>query len=142
MEAVGSYIETLREVRGLQSQTVVALAGLENSTYLWRIEQGKLKNPGASQILAIIEAVGGSFEHVARLMKSDKATRADGKRLAIQWLNESQQQSLTDRIEQAIEQIREENPSYTIDDALEVLRQLQAHQDELLKEIQRRVTKR
>jgi transcriptional regulator with XRE-family HTH domain len=91
MQAVGSYLQTLRECRVMGvGEVVSAIAsiapGLDtNATYIWRVERGKIESPGARLLFAFTAAVGGSFEHIGELLLSSEATPQDGSRLAEHW---------------------------------------------------------
>ena len=92
MVAAGHYIRTLRESRRLTQADVIERAAQWlngkkiDSTTLWRIETGRKKT--RSDILsAVVEAVEGNSDDVARLMNDPLATPADGEERARQWFD-------------------------------------------------------
>jgi len=69
MQAVGAYIATLREARGINPTALGRLVGT-SASQISRIEQGS-QDPRASLLFAIIDAVQGRYDDVQRLLLTD-----------------------------------------------------------------------
>lgn len=79
MIALGAYIYELRKLRGLTQQQVADAAKVsDTSVRTW--EQGK-HEPSASDIDALITLLGGAWDDVTELLRSDDG-EAVGKHLA------------------------------------------------------------
>jgi transcriptional regulator with XRE-family HTH domain len=73
MQAVGTYIKTLRESQGMTALEVGNAAGT-NPTYIWRVESASLKSPGMDLLFKIVAAVKGRGDHIMRLMIEENPT--------------------------------------------------------------------
>lgn len=82
MSAIGSYLGELRRRKPLTQEELAELATLSLRT-IRNIEAGR-HDTSLATINLLLGIVGGSWLHVARLMRSDDA--AMGKRLATSWL--------------------------------------------------------
>lgn len=80
LTAVGAYLKTLRESRGLTLADVASSAGT-NEAQVIRIEKGGIDTRG-SLLLMILKAVRGRPEDLLGLMTSPEATEEDGRRIA------------------------------------------------------------
>lgn len=80
MEAVGSYIQTLRDKQSVSRARMAEDIGTTENT-LWRIESGR-QEPGVSLLARILQYVQGSIEDVFRLAARADATVEDGRREA------------------------------------------------------------
>lgn len=87
VEAVGVYFDRLIALKGLKVKAVSEQAGVKPG-YISRLISRGIKEPGASTLRAINDAVGGSWEHVGVLLQ-EKATTTQAKLLAEQWLHNS-----------------------------------------------------
>lgn len=90
VEAFGAYVRVMREARKLKPDAV-AKAMVEmgsrdmddvNPNYIWRIERGKVKEPGAQRVLAFVRVVRGSAEIATNLLLDDEASADEGRMLA------------------------------------------------------------
>lgn len=83
VQAVGTYFDHLIELQGLKMKAVMAQAGVQ-AGYLSRLISGDIKQPAATTLRAITEAVGGSWEDVGVLL-SEAATSEHAEVLAEAW---------------------------------------------------------
>ncbi len=91
MQAVGAYIATLREARGINPTALGRLVGT-SASQITRIEQGS-QDPRASLLFAIIDALQGRYEDVRQLL----LTEADddlGRQLAKAWLTNAEHERI------------------------------------------------
>ncbi len=92
VKAVGTYLQTLRERQGLKPLDIVAKIHAispelnTNPTYLWRIENGKIHNPGARVLFAFASAVQANLDHIALLLFDERPDDNDARFLAQDWL--------------------------------------------------------
>jgi transcriptional regulator with XRE-family HTH domain len=104
MEAVGSYMRTLRTEQDLtQGETISRLADhLQgrriNPTTLWRLETGQ-KKPRSDILNGLIQVLGGNSDHVTTLFNDTSATADRGREEALRWLRRDE----VERIEELIE---------------------------------------
>lgn len=80
MEAVGSYIQTLRDKQSVSRARMAEEIGTTENT-LWRIESGR-QEPGISLLARILQYVQGSLQEVTNLAAKADATAEDGRRAA------------------------------------------------------------
>ena len=80
--AVGAYLKTLRDARGLTLADVASLSQT-SETQVIRIESGKIDTRG-SLLMRIIHAVEGSADDILRLSLVTEATDGDGLELYVQ----------------------------------------------------------
>jgi transcriptional regulator with XRE-family HTH domain len=125
VQAVGGYIRHLRTQQGLTA-TAVAQAAKTNSNYIWRIEQGKIKEPGAELLGTLVRAVNGSIEDAISLLLDADATVADGEARAAQWLAREELVEAT-RAQDALDQLAALIPDDRVEEALALLEELVAH---------------
>lgn len=96
MIATGSYIRTLRVELRLTQEVVIERAAEQlhgrkiDSTTLWRIETGQ-KRTRSDILAAVVAAVQGDSEDVAKLMRNPDATIADGRQAALARLTPEQE---------------------------------------------------
>lgn len=83
--AVGAYLRTLREAKTL-ARTTFAYQLSTSESLIESIEKGQTDTRG-SFLLLLLHTLGGSPEHVSRLMLDADATAEDGRRLALEWLD-------------------------------------------------------
>lgn len=80
MKAVGAYLQTLREGRGLSRVWVAEQAGT-NDTSIYRVEQrGQESKPKI--LIPLVRAVRGSFDDIGELLKDDDLPIEEGVKLA------------------------------------------------------------
>ncbi len=91
MQAVGAYIATLREARGINPTALGRLVGT-SASQISRIEQGA-QDPRASLLFAIIDAVQGRYEDVQRLLSTDADVHA-GHQLAEALLTDAEHERI------------------------------------------------
>lgn len=92
--AVGAYLRTLRESRGLTAMDVVAAILREEPDlqprptpgHISKIENGTIGSPGLWIITAITRALGGNPAHVSWLILDRAAPATRGRELAAEWL--------------------------------------------------------
>jgi transcriptional regulator with XRE-family HTH domain len=75
MQAVGTYIKTLRERQGMTANELSVATGL-NVTYIWRIESGDTEDPGLQRISKIVAAVKGRGDHIIKLLLHPQPSEA------------------------------------------------------------------
>lgn len=117
MQAVGAYLQAVREGRKLSSGAIAARIGT-SPTHLWRIEQGVPKSIGVELLIALARAVEANIDDVIRLVESKHATAEDGRRLANAYLSGLAPQQITetrathgeDRVQLAIDAIQQMTP--------------------------------
>lgn len=80
MKAVGAYLETLREARGLSRVWVAEKAGT-NDTSVYRVER-RGQAAGPKILIGIVRAVRGSFDDVDELLREDDTPETVGRHLA------------------------------------------------------------
>jgi transcriptional regulator with XRE-family HTH domain len=73
MIAIGTYMATLRDLRGLTQQEVATAVGT-TATTVSRYETGRQKRPDMQIIMKIIAAIKGSGNHLTRLVLDENAT--------------------------------------------------------------------
>ena len=83
MEAVGVYFDRLVILRGLKVKAVSERAGVKPG-YISRLISRDIKDPAASTLKAVNEAVGGNWEDVGALL-DPRATVAHAEALADAW---------------------------------------------------------
>jgi transcriptional regulator with XRE-family HTH domain len=83
MQAVGTYIKTLRLAHELTAHEVGITAGT-NATYVWRVENNQLKSPGMDLIMRIVAAVRGRGNDILELMVAENPTDDYARALAKQ----------------------------------------------------------
>lgn len=83
MEAVGIYLDRLAMLRGLKVKAVAAQAGVK-AGYISRLISRDIKEPSASVLRALTEAVGGNWEDVGALLDV-RAGRTQAESLADAW---------------------------------------------------------
>lgn len=94
VEALGAYLRQLREFRELTAMDVVVAILQEDPdfrprptpAYISKLEHGQIGSPGLLLVSAINRALGGSTAHVSQLVLDRKATTAQARKLAVQWL--------------------------------------------------------
>src|SRR5688572_2207965 len=69
MKAVGAYLQTLREGRGLSRVWVAEQAGT-NDTSIYRVEQ-RGQEAGPKILIGFVRAVNGSFDDIDELLRDD-----------------------------------------------------------------------
>jgi transcriptional regulator with XRE-family HTH domain len=129
VHAVGGYIRHLRTQQGLTA-TAVAQAAKTNSNYIWRIEQGKIKEPGAELLGTLVRAVNGSIEDAMALLLDPLASVADGEARASAWLARDELRVATPA-QQEIEQLAALIPNDRVEEALALLEELVAYPYEM-----------
>lgn len=82
MEAVGSYLQALRDKRHISRARMADDIGTTENT-LWRIESGR-QEPGLSLLARMVVYVQGSIDEVVRLASRTDAGIEDGKKAAQQ----------------------------------------------------------
>lgn len=82
MKAVGTYIAALIDGYDLKTQEVTGAAGV-SPNYVWRLKKGTIASPSAEIISALWRVVGGSADHLQRLLMDD-ATEDEARILAAQ----------------------------------------------------------
>ena len=92
MEAVGTYLRTLREAHRLSRAAVASQIGTHESQ-LVRIEAGEQDSRG-SLLLAFVAIVQGRANDIQRLILDQQATAEDGRRLAGEVLTQSERDSI------------------------------------------------
>jgi transcriptional regulator with XRE-family HTH domain len=122
VEAVGAYLSVLRERRGLKHLDVIRRIWeiapelkTVNPNYVWRIESGKIKSPGAQLLMAFTRAVQGNPDHVSQLLLTTDATKEDGEHLAESFLSQDDEQQIAylvrtygaDRVAEIFKQVGE-----------------------------------
>lgn len=80
MLAVGTYIRALRDAQQLSRAEIAHRVGTHESQIV-RIEAGEQDTRG-SQLIALVQAVGGDFGEVAELMLAESASVEDARTLA------------------------------------------------------------
>jgi transcriptional regulator with XRE-family HTH domain len=90
MQAVGTYLRTLREAKNL-SRGDLAKQVDSNEMQILRIEKGEGDTRG-SMLMKLVRLVGGNAEHIADLWSSNSATSDDGKQLAQEHLRMNKNQ--------------------------------------------------
>lgn len=83
MEAVGIYLDRLAMLRGLKVKAVAAQAGVK-AGYISRLISRDIKEPSASVLRALTDAVGGNWGDVGALLDS-RAGRTHAEALADAW---------------------------------------------------------
>lgn len=120
MIAAGAYIRTLREEQQLSRPQVVKRMAKQlrytvDPTTIWRIEAGITRDPHASLLTALVEAVGGDQQEVTRLRQNEHATEEDGAAAAMTWLRRDQ----IDRVDRIVN-------GTPVDDLAAVIEELRA----------------
>ena len=123
MIAAGAYIRTLREARQISRAQLATAAGT-HASQIERIEKGEQDTRG-SLLVAIVRAVQGSLDQIARLLLDETATAEDGKLLAHEWLSQEVQHEI-DRFATSI-------PNDQIADVIAKIEQLQAEPDAIFR---------
>lgn len=80
MKAVGVYLETLREGKGLSRPWVASKAGT-NDTSVYRVER-RGQEAGPKILIGMVLAVGGSFRDINELLADDDLPSEIGRQLA------------------------------------------------------------
>lgn len=83
MEAVGIYLDRMASLRGLKVKAVAEQAGVK-AGYISRLISRDIKEPSASILKALTDAVGGSWEDVGALL-DPRATPTQAEVLADAW---------------------------------------------------------
>jgi transcriptional regulator with XRE-family HTH domain len=83
VEAVGIYLDRLAMLRGLKVKAVATQAGVKPG-YISRLISHDIKEPSASVLRALTEAVGGNWEDVGALLDA-RAGRSQAESLADAW---------------------------------------------------------
>jgi transcriptional regulator with XRE-family HTH domain len=83
VEAVGIYLDRLAMLRGLKVKAVATQAGVKPG-YISRLISRDIKEPSASVLRALTEAVGGNWADVGALLDS-RAGRTQAEALADVW---------------------------------------------------------
>jgi transcriptional regulator with XRE-family HTH domain len=81
VQAIAGYIQGLIDRKGLIA-TKVAEGAEVQLNYLWRLEQGLIKEPSATKLASLVEEVGGDHIVAMRLLLDPNATSEDGRALA------------------------------------------------------------
>jgi len=84
MNAVGAYLQVLREARSLSRRALARDMGLDASQ-IDRIEKG-MNIPRSPFLFALVRAVQGNARQVSQLLLDPNATVATGEQLAQSWL--------------------------------------------------------
>lgn len=108
MEAVGIYLDRLAMLRGLKVKAVAAQAGVK-AGYISRLISRDIKEPSASVLRALTEAVGGNWEDVGALLDA-RAGRSQAEVLADAWYAQvmratTDQDALRQRLIRAIDSL-------------------------------------
>ena len=82
VKAVGTYIAALIDGYDLKTQEVTVAAGV-SPNYVWRLKRGAINSPSAEIISSLFRVVGGSADHLQRLLMDD-ATEDEARILAAQ----------------------------------------------------------
>ncbi len=114
MSAVAVYLRTVREGRGISRAKIAKIAKTSETT-VYRIERGD-QEPSAPLLMALVDAVGGSIEHVKQLILDKNATANHAQELAKRWLDPRSRAALERRITAL--------PDDQIEQALDVVRQM------------------
>ncbi|NTU85591.1 MAG: helix-turn-helix transcriptional regulator [Chloroflexales bacterium] len=80
-KAVGAYLATVREARGITTKTV-AEAIHSSPTHVWRIEKGVTEGVSAELLHRFIAAIGARLEEVHQILLDEAMPADEGKRLA------------------------------------------------------------
>lgn len=94
VEAVGAYLRAIREHEGLTASQVVArilkavpdVEPIPTTGTISKIERGMTKSPGMRLVALINRALRGNPAHIQMLAANDKSSKAEGIRLAQEWL--------------------------------------------------------
>lgn len=70
MKAIGAYFDTLVDLRGLKFKAVTKAAGVSDN-YIGRLRSGDIGEPSASILVALTEAVSGSWDDIKALLDDD-----------------------------------------------------------------------
>lgn len=91
MKEAGEYIRQLREAKGLTRQQLAAATGTHQN-YIWKLEAGRTKRPGAEKISALFAVLEGDLKKFASLLAGGNGapTRAD---IEAMWRDEASQMS-------------------------------------------------
>lgn len=81
VQAIAAYIQGLIEKKGLIAAKVAEKAEVQLN-YLWRLDQGLIKEPSATKLAALVEEVGGDHVVAMHLLLDPNATSEDGRALA------------------------------------------------------------
>jgi transcriptional regulator with XRE-family HTH domain len=95
VEAVGIYLDRLADLQGLKVKAVATQAGVKPG-YISRLISRDIKEPSASVLKALTDAVGGSWEDVGALLDA-RADRAQAEALADAWYARIRQSSGVER---------------------------------------------
>lgn len=112
MEAVGIYLDRLATLRGLKVKAVAEQAGVK-AGYISRLISRDIKEPSASVLKALTDAVGGSWEDVGALL-DPRAQTSQAEALADAWyakirrVNEIERDALRRRLLAAIDALLED----------------------------------
>jgi hypothetical protein len=126
MKAVGAYLRTLREGRGLSRVWVAEQAGT-NDTSIYRVEQ-RGQEAGPKILIGFVRAVSGSFDDIDELLKVDDLPVDVGVRLAEQRLSSEQahvQKHINGYTADELSRVRDElasDPAFLTAIAAEILR--------------------
>jgi transcriptional regulator with XRE-family HTH domain len=108
VEAVGIYLDRLAMLRGLKVKAVAAQAGVK-AGYISRLISRDIKEPSASVLRSLTEAVGGNWEDVGALLDA-RAGRSQAEVLADAWYAQvmratNDQDALRQRLVKAIDSL-------------------------------------
>lgn len=81
VQALGGYIEGLIERHGLKPADVQDAAGVRQN-YLWKLINGKIKEPGAATVRDLVSAASGDIEQALELLADSEATEETGRAAA------------------------------------------------------------
>jgi transcriptional regulator with XRE-family HTH domain len=84
-EAVGSYLKTLRQIKGLSQEAVGRILNV-SSKQVSNWERG-IHVPAAQALGMLFQSVGGSFQDIFELLSNAHSTVDDGQLLAERWLS-------------------------------------------------------
>ena len=97
MEAVGTYLRTLRDAHGLTRTDVAAEAGT-NESQVQRIEAGEI-DTRSSLLMRFVQAVAGNPYDVYELSVSNEATAEDGRARAQAWLSQPEHDMIRQEVQ-------------------------------------------
>jgi transcriptional regulator with XRE-family HTH domain len=91
IKALSEYLRVLREERGLSVLQVCNEVGTSQS-YLWKLENAKLKQPGVYLLFAVTDVIEGDIQDVKKLLLSEKDNPSYGKEIALRRLEGIQEE--------------------------------------------------
>ena len=81
VQAFGGYIEGLIDRHSLTLADVMDAAGVRQN-YLWKLINGKIKEPGAATVLNLVSAAQGDIGQALELLVDPEATEESGRNAA------------------------------------------------------------